>query len=123
MLGKLIAKAPEEAQMRLEQLCTQFKPILETKLKDGAVKQELEKVNEANRAVIQVCVLMNKKWPVAKDAGEEDGQRGQQKGAPVVQSGAHDPQVKAWETFWAGARKGFPILVKAAEEEVREKER
>ena len=123
MLSKLIAIAPEETQARLETICAQFKGIVDTKPKENAVKQEIEKLNEAQRGVVKVGVVMSKRWVVARDVEGDDpatkAQGGQKGGAAASQ----DPQLRAWETFWAGVRKSNPALLKAAEEEVKEKER
>ncbi|KAF2104025.1 cullin binding protein CanA [Rhizodiscina lignyota] len=105
MLSKLITLAPEETQARLETICAQFKTIIDIKPKENAVKQEIEKLNEAQRGVVKAGVMMSKRW-----IGDAGGM-------------GQDAQIRAWESFWAGVRKGHAALLKAAEEEVKEKER
>lgn len=113
MLTRLVVIAPQEAHGRLEKLCTEFRTILDHKPKESAVKQELEKFAELQRGVVKVGVVMSQKWNVAGGSG--DAGTGVAKGT--------DQEVKMWEQFWSYVRKSFPALVKAAEDEVREKDR
>ncbi|KAK4633592.1 Cullin-associated NEDD8-dissociated protein 1, C-terminal part [Fulvia fulva] len=96
VLGKLINIAPTESQRRLDALAQQFRNVLAFKPKDTAVKQELEKLAEQQKAVVKVSVLFNKNF--ANESA--DGSR-------------------AWKDYSDWVRKDFTNLVKAAEDELR----
>ncbi|KAK4962183.1 hypothetical protein LTR66_012780 [Elasticomyces elasticus] len=99
ILNKLIALAPEETERRLDALAEKFRALIGTKLKDNAVKQELEKLAEASKAVAKVTVLLYKAFP---DAGES---------------------ARVWKEYLEWLKKEHNQLMKGAEEEVREKDR
>ncbi|CCC13902.1 unnamed protein product [Sordaria macrospora k-hell] len=61
MVSKLAYIAPEETIRRLDSIAEAFRKTLSTKLKDTAVKQELEKLAEANRAALRVTLLLGEK--------------------------------------------------------------
>jgi len=61
MVSKLVFIAPEETTRRLDAIADQFRQTLSTKLKDNAVKQEHEKQEEANKAVLRVTLLLGDK--------------------------------------------------------------
>ncbi|KAF1982429.1 TIP120-domain-containing protein [Aulographum hederae CBS 113979] len=109
MLSKLVTLAPEETKCHLHVLAETFRAMISVKPKDTTVKQELEKMNEANKGVLKVGVLITKAFPSA-----EVGSQGQ---------GKDDPQVKAWAGFWEWVKKDHSHLLRSAEEEVREKDR
>ncbi|ETN45150.1 uncharacterized protein HMPREF1541_10027 [Cyphellophora europaea CBS 101466] len=72
MLTRLSHIDPVETRRRLSQLADKFKTVLGHKLKDNAVKQEIEKVNEANAAVIRTTLELDKAFPsAASDGGGE----------------------------------------------------
>src|SRR5262245_58710171 len=98
MLSKLIVLAPEETRARLESIAEHYRIVLSTKLKDNAVKQELEKVAEANKAILKVSIQMNKVF-----APE----------VPIEQ--VQDAQVRAWAVYWEWAKKEFAGLLKTVE--------
>jgi cullin-associated NEDD8-dissociated protein 1 len=52
MIGRLTVIDPDETRRRLSSLAERFKIVLGQKIKENAVKQDIEKVNEANAAVI-----------------------------------------------------------------------
>jgi len=96
VLGKLLVLSPSESVRRLESLAQQFRTVLNIKPKENAVKQELEKLTEQNKAVIKVTVAFNKS--LSFDGSNEH---------------------RAWKDYYDGCMKGFPVLVKAAEDELR----
>jgi len=96
VLGKLITIAPQESARRLEVLAQQFRAVLSFKPKDTAVKQELEKLQEQQKAVIKTSLLLNKAF--GTDAGGDS---------------------RVWKDYWEYVRKDFPIYAKAAEDELR----
>jgi len=69
MLTKLIVLDPIETQRRLDFISQRFRAILSFKPKDGAVKQELEKIDEASRGVLRVSLQLSSAFPAA-DAAE-----------------------------------------------------
>ncbi|EXJ84151.1 hypothetical protein A1O3_04818 [Capronia epimyces CBS 606.96] len=63
MLGRLAAIDPDETRRRLSNLAEKFRVVLAAKIKENAVKQEIEKVNEANAAVIRTTMELERKFP------------------------------------------------------------
>ena len=59
MLIELITLDSEETQRRLDAIAEAFKRVLNYKPKDNAVKQEIEKVEEARKGVMKVSVALN----------------------------------------------------------------
>lgn len=58
MLSKLAIIDPQETVRRLDTIADAFRAVLSTKLKDNAVKQELEKQEEASRNVLRTTQLL-----------------------------------------------------------------
>ncbi|KAF2434064.1 cullin-associated NEDD8-dissociated protein-like protein [Tothia fuscella] len=100
MLLRLIHLAPGETASRLDVLVEPFKAVLNTKPKENAVKQEIERMHEESRDVVRVSLVLSKSFVEESNDG----------GRP-------------WGLFWEGVRKDFGGLVKLGEEEAREKER
>lgn len=71
MLARLSDIDPEETKRRLPAFAEQFKKVLEQKAKENAVKQEIEKINEANAAVIRASLDLAKKFPSANTASTD----------------------------------------------------
>jgi len=69
MLGRLAHIDPDETRRRLSPLAEKFKIVLGQKIKENAVKQEIEKVNEANAAVIRTTLDLDRKFPTAATDG------------------------------------------------------
>ena len=69
MLARLTTIDPDETRRRLSQFAEKFKVVLGAKLKENAVKQEIEKVNEANAAVIRSTLELDKNFPTAATDG------------------------------------------------------
>ncbi|KAK1760435.1 Cullin-associated NEDD8-dissociated protein 1, C-terminal part [Echria macrotheca] len=59
MVSKLAYLDPDETARRLDSIAEAFRQTLSTKLKDTAVKQEIEKQDEANKAVLRVTLLLD----------------------------------------------------------------
>lgn len=93
VLGKLLTIAPTESARRLESLAQQFRGVLSYKPKENAVKQELEKLAEHNKAIVRVTVSFNKAF-----GGEES---------------------RAWKDYFDWIRKENPQMLKAAEEDLK----
>ncbi|KAI7675528.1 hypothetical protein KC319_g4567 [Hortaea werneckii] len=93
VLGKLFQIAPHESIHRGDSLAQQFRVVLAFKPKENAVKQELEKLAEQQKAVVKVAVAYTKAF-----VGEE---------------------TRGWRDFFEWVRKDFTQLVKASEEELK----
>ncbi|KAF2233385.1 TIP120-domain-containing protein [Viridothelium virens] len=103
MFGKLLTLAPEEESVRrLEQVAKAFRSVLSQKPKENAVKQDLERMQEQSKGVVKASVLVSREVPAAEGSGME---------------------VRDWRDYWEWVKKEFPALVKAAEDELREKDR
>ncbi len=61
-LESCITIAPDETSRRLDAMATAFRATLSTKLKDTAVKQELEKQAESIKSVLRVTLLLGEKF-------------------------------------------------------------
>jgi cullin-associated NEDD8-dissociated protein 1 len=100
MLTKLVTLAPEETVRRLEGLAASFRTVLAFKPKDTAVKQELEKLWEHNKAIAKVSVIINKTFPAETTA----------------------EYARVWNDYWEWAKKDMASVVKNAEDELKEKD-
>jgi cullin-associated NEDD8-dissociated protein 1 len=69
MLSRLSTIDPDESRRRLSPLAEKFRIVLGAKIKENAVKQEIEKVNEANAAVIRTTLELDRKFPSAATDG------------------------------------------------------
>lgn len=96
VLGKLLTIAPHESARRLDSLAAQFRAVLSFKPKENAVKQELEKITEQQKAVVKVSVAFNKAF------GEGIGQ-----------------ESRVWKEYFDYAKRDFAPAVKFAEDESR----
>lgn len=70
MTSKLIPIAPEETQRYLDQLSERYSAVLSFKPKDSAVKQELEKAQEASMGILKVTRELSKAFPNAEVSGD-----------------------------------------------------
>lgn len=69
MLTRLAVIDADETRRRLPSLAEKFRIVLGSKIKENAVKQEIEKVNEANAAVIRTTMEIDRKFPSASTDG------------------------------------------------------
>lgn len=100
MLTKLIVLDPEETMRRLDSIAERFRITLSFKPKDNAVKQELEKAQEASKGVLRVSVLLNNAFPAATG---------------TTASGQH----QTWRSYWEWVKKDYAGQLHAIEQEVR----
>ncbi|KAL1961206.1 hypothetical protein VTO42DRAFT_3151 [Malbranchea cinnamomea] len=70
MLSKLITLCPSEVEARLDRFGPPFQAILTTKPKESAVKQELEKAQEASMGVLKITRELQKAFPGAEASGQ-----------------------------------------------------
>ncbi|KAJ5184172.1 hypothetical protein N7492_001788 [Penicillium capsulatum] len=68
MTSKLITIAPVETQRRLDILSERYTAVLSFKPKDNAVKQELEKAQEASLGILKITKELSKAFPGAESS-------------------------------------------------------
>lgn len=100
MLRKLVVLDPEETVRRLDAVAECFQAVLSTKLKENAVKQEVEKAQEAQKDIIRVSVRM-------------------QKALQLVRSVSDNAQAPVWKGYWEWLGKDFKLPVQQAEAALR----
>jgi len=93
VLSKLLVINPAESTRRLDALAQNFRTVLAFKPKDNAVKQELEKLAEEQKAIVKVSVAINK----------------------ALAGG----QTKGWKEYFEWVRKEYVTMLKASEEEMK----
>ncbi|KKK12407.1 hypothetical protein ARAM_002339 [Aspergillus rambellii] len=76
MTSKLITLAPEETQRHLDALSERYTAVLSFKPKDNAVKQELEKAQEASMGVLKITRELSKSFPNAEVSGDRHKWKG-----------------------------------------------
>lgn len=96
MVAKLATIDPDETARRLDAIAEAYRAVLSTKLKDGAVKQDVEKHSESVRGVLRVSGVLQERF------GDGSGQ---------------------WGGFWEWVAKEFGAELKGLREEVREMRR
>ncbi|KAL8377319.1 hypothetical protein RB595_008148 [Gaeumannomyces hyphopodioides] len=106
MVSKLVFLAPEETTRRLDSIAAAFRHTMATKLKDNAVKQEIEKQNEANKSVLRVSLLLGEKLPASLASVSGVGAPG----TPGVVS-------SAWNVYWESLNKDHKAVLKELREE------
>lgn len=101
MLTKLVSLDPEETARRLDSIADAFRGILSVKLKDNAVKQEIEKQDEAVRSVLRVTLLLHRSIPSASAA------------LGTIHSN------QGWRTYWEWVEKDFETHLRSLKEEIK----
>ncbi|GAM88930.1 hypothetical protein ANO11243_069640 [Dothideomycetidae sp. 11243] len=99
MVSKLVILAPNETAHSLDKFAQAFRAVLSFKPKDNAVKQELEKLQEHNKAILKVMIQMSK----------------------TFSSEAQDS--RPWQEIFDWARKEHNQEFRSAEEELKDKSR
>ncbi|RMZ84812.1 hypothetical protein DV737_g1040, partial [Chaetothyriales sp. CBS 132003] len=72
MIGRLTQIYPEETRRRLNLLAEKFKLVLGQKVKENAVKHDIEKVADANAAVVRATLELDKALPTAVTDGSAE---------------------------------------------------
>lgn len=96
MLTKLVVLDADETARRLDSIADCFRSILSTKLKENAVRQEIEKQDEAARSVLRVSLLLHSAIPAASSG-----------------LAAHGSQHQNWRTYWEWVEKDFEHQLRA----------
>ena len=97
MLMKLTHLDPDETRRRLSALADKFKIVLSQKVKENAVKQEIEKLNEANAGVIRTTMELDKAFPSAATDGSGE--------------------MVTWKGYLEWVKKDFAALVRSIQDE------
>ncbi|KAL8933048.1 MAG: hypothetical protein Q9211_005993, partial [Gyalolechia sp. 1 TL-2023] len=100
MLTKLVHVDPEETGRHLDAIAERYRSILTFKPKENAVKQEVEKLNEANKGVLKVTHLF-------------------QNVLPSNASAANNVQGEKWRGYWDWVGKDFKSQLAGVEQELR----
>ncbi|PHH60243.1 hypothetical protein CDD81_1943 [Ophiocordyceps australis] len=69
MVMKLLVLDPSETVRRLDTIAEAYRSVLSIKLKENAVKQDVEKQEEANKSVLRVTLLLGEKMKGMNDNG------------------------------------------------------
>ncbi|CZR56953.1 related to TBP (TATA-binding protein)-interacting protein TIP120 [Phialocephala subalpina] len=96
MLTKLVILDPDETSRRLDTIAECFRKILSTKLKENAVKQEVEKQEEASKNVLRVTLLLHSAIPAASSG-----------------VGANAGQHQTWRSYWEWVEKDFDAQIRS----------
>ncbi|KAK0619764.1 armadillo-type protein [Immersiella caudata] len=102
MVSKLAYIDPDETSRRLDSMADAFRKTLSTKLKDTAVKQEIEKQDEANKAVLRLTLQLGEKLKTSSAAGTSSASS------------------QVWGTYWEWVNKDFASQLKSLREESKE---
>ncbi|KAL8770901.1 MAG: hypothetical protein Q9209_003552 [Squamulea sp. 1 TL-2023] len=100
MLTKLVVLDPEETARHLDSIAERYRKILDFKPKDNAVKQEVEKLNEAKRGVLKVTLLLHDIVPANASLGG-------------------NLQSEKWKQYWEWVVKEFRAQLTSVEQEVK----
>ncbi|KAL9612481.1 MAG: hypothetical protein Q9167_002912 [Letrouitia subvulpina] len=100
MLTKLIGIDPDETARHLDPISDRYRTILSFKPKENAVKQEVEKLNEANKGVLKVTLLL-------------------QEALAATTSSVSSAQGQAWKGYWDWVGKEFRTQLASAEQELK----
>ncbi|KAL8670060.1 MAG: hypothetical protein Q9168_005379 [Polycauliona sp. 1 TL-2023] len=100
MLTKLVVLDSEETARHLDAIAERYRKILDFKPKDNAVKQEVEKLDEAKKGVLKVTLLL-------KDI------------VPGNVSSGGNLQSEKWKQYWEWVVKEFRAQLTSVEQEIK----
>ncbi|PTB69447.1 TIP120-domain-containing protein [Trichoderma citrinoviride] len=103
MVTKLIVIDPDETARRLDSIAEAYRGVLSIKLKDNAVKQDVEKQEETNKSILRVTLLLGDKMKAMTGNA----------GAATSNTAA----TGAWTAYWEWANKEFDRQLKSLREE------
>ncbi|GAO16982.1 uncharacterized protein UV8b_06690 [Ustilaginoidea virens] len=106
MVTKLIVIDPDETARRLDSIAEAYRGVLSVKLKDNAVKQDVEKQEEAIKSVLRVTLLLGEKMKAMTG------------NAGAVMSNAGAPGV--WASYWERVNKEFEKQLRGLRDETKE---
>lgn len=106
MVTKLIDIDPDETTRRLNSIAEAYRSVLSVKLKDNAVKQDVEKQEEANKSILRVTLLLGDKMKaITGNAGAATSIAG---------------TAGVWTSYWEWVNKDFDKQLKGLREESKE---
>ncbi|KAK4142310.1 armadillo-type protein [Dichotomopilus funicola] len=108
MVSKLVYLDADETVRRLDSIAGGFRKTLSHKLKDNAVKQEIEKQAEANKSVLRLTLLLGEK--LNKSALNTSGAQ-----AAAGPTGSN----QVWTSYWEWVNRDFSGQLKAIRDENR----
>lgn len=103
MVTKLIVIDPSETARRLDDIAEAYRTVLSVKLKDNAVKQDLEKQEEAQKSVLRVTLQLGDKMKSLTGNA----------GAATSNAAA----AGVWASYWDWVNKEFAKQLKALQDE------
>jgi cullin-associated NEDD8-dissociated protein 1 len=103
MVTKLIVIDPDETARRLDSIAEAYRGVLSIKLKDNAVKQDVEKQEETNKSILRVTLLLGDKMKAMTGNA----------GAATSNTAA----AGVWTGYWEWANKEFEKQLKGLREE------
>ncbi|QPG97138.1 hypothetical protein C2857_005839 [Epichloe festucae Fl1] len=106
MVTKLIVIDPDETARRLDSIAEAYRGVLSVKLKDNAVKQDVEKQEEAKKSVLRVTLLLGDKMKAMTGNA----------GAVMSNAGA----AGVWTSYWEWVNKEFGKQLKGLRDENKE---
>ncbi len=106
MITKLITIDPDETARRLDAIADAYRAVLSVKLKENAVKQDVEKQEEANKSILRVTLMLGDKMKAMTGNA----------GAATSNAVAAGP----WGAYWEWVGKEFEKQLKGVREETRE---
>lgn len=106
MITKLITIDPDETARRLDAIAEAYRSILSIKLKDNAVKQDIEKQEEANKSILRVTILLGSKMKAVT-------------GNPGAATSNASPAA-VWTAYWEWVNKEFERQLRGLKVENRE---
>ncbi|TEA21976.1 Cullin-associated NEDD8-dissociated protein 1, C-terminal part [Colletotrichum sidae] len=109
MVSKLILLDPTETARRLDTIAEAYRAILSTKLKDSAVKQDVEKQEEANKSVLRVTLLLGERL--------KNNQAGSGQAVANANAGGSSP---VWSGYWEWVSKEFQAPLRTLREETKD---
>jgi len=104
MLAKLVYIDPDETTRRLDSIAESFRKTLSHKLKDTAVKQDIEKQGEAVKGVLRVTLLLGEKLKSSLAVG------------PNAARGSN----QVWTSYWEWVNKDFGPQLKLLRDETKD---
>ncbi|KAK5993931.1 Cullin-associated NEDD8-dissociated protein 1 [Cladobotryum mycophilum] len=106
MVTKLVVIDPDETVRRLDSIAEAYRGVLSIKLKDNAVKQDVEKQEETNKSILRVTLLLGDRMKAVTGNA----------GAATSNTGA----AGVWTGYWEWVSKEFERQVKGLREESKE---
>jgi len=107
MISKLINLRPDEIMARLDVIAENFRKTLSTKLKENAVKQELEKQDEASKGALRVTLILADRLKVMLPG----------LASVAISQSAAGPVFPVWNQYWDWVQKEFEPQLKLLLEE------